>query len=179
MSRLQPVAKDTLDEAGQAVWDRIASARTGVDGPYGVLIHVPGLADCVRALEDYFRFQGSLTDAERELVTLATVRESSARFGWAVHERGGLRHGIDPAVIDTLRNQGELDGLMPRDRMLVEVARSVCRTRSLPAELYGRGIAELGERGLIETVTLVGHYTMIGGILNSFDVEPPEGARTF
>jgi len=50
---------------------------------------------------------------------------------------------------------------------------------SEPARIVRRGIAELGERGLIETVTLVGHYTMIGGILNSFDVEPPEGARTF
>src|SRR5262245_47702765 len=100
MSRLQPITKDSLDAAGQAVWDRIASARSGADGPYGVLIHVPALADCVRALEDYFRFQGSLTDAERELVTLATVREAGAKFGWAVHERGGLRHGISPEVID-------------------------------------------------------------------------------
>ena len=42
----------------QAVWDGIAAVRGGVRGPFGVLMHVPQLADHVRALEHYFRFDG-------------------------------------------------------------------------------------------------------------------------
>jgi len=179
MSRLQPIPRDSLDEAGQAVWDRIASVRNGADGPFGILLRAPGLADCVRALEDYFRFDSTLSGAERELITLATVREGGARFGWAVHERGGLRQGLDPAVIDVLRRQGPLDALAPRDRLLVEVARALSQTRTLTPELYGRALAEVGERTLVEAVALVGHYTLVAGLLNAFDVDPPAAAATF
>jgi hypothetical protein len=59
MSRLPLLNRDDLVPDAQVVWDRIAAVRTGVRGPFGVLIHVPTLADRVAALEDYFRFQCS------------------------------------------------------------------------------------------------------------------------
>lgn len=33
----------------------------------------------------------------------------------------------------------------------------------------------LGERGLVEVVTLAGFYQMISGILNAFEPPPPDG----
>ena len=56
MSRLPVINREALEPDDQAVWDRIAAVRTGVRGPFGVLMHVPALADRVAALEDYFRF---------------------------------------------------------------------------------------------------------------------------
>jgi tRNA-specific 2-thiouridylase len=73
------MSRDALVSDDQAVWDRIAAVRGGVRGPYGVLIHVPPLADRVAALEDYFRFDAALPEADRELVILATARELGAR----------------------------------------------------------------------------------------------------
>ena len=57
MSRLPAINRDALAPDDQAVWDRIAAVRTGVRGPFGVLMHVPALAGRVAALEDYFRFK--------------------------------------------------------------------------------------------------------------------------
>jgi hypothetical protein len=57
----RPPAPDRngLPPLDQAVWDRIAAVRGGVRGPFGVLMHVPQLADRVHALQDYFfRFDG-------------------------------------------------------------------------------------------------------------------------
>jgi 4-carboxymuconolactone decarboxylase len=133
--RLPRVTREELSPESQAVWDRIAANRHGVSGPYGVLIHVPKLADCERATEDYFRFDGAMSDADREIVILA-----------------------------------------PRERLLVELAHSLLRTRSLPQELFDRGLAELGRQQLVELVALVGHYTTIGYIINSFEVPLPEDA---
>jgi 4-carboxymuconolactone decarboxylase len=179
MSRLQDVKRDDLSDEGKEVWDTIAAVRSGVSGPYGVVIRVPELARQVVNSEDYFRFKSTLTAAERELVTLATAREAGARFAWAVHERAGMRDGIDAQTIDAVRRQGPLDSLTPRDRILVEVTRSLCRDHTLPADLYGRALAELGERTLIETVALVGHYSTIGLLLNTFDVAAPAGTPSF
>ena len=173
MSRLPETTRDALAPEGQAVWDRVAAVRTGVRGPYCMLIHVPGLADRVRALEDYFRFDSTLSDADRELVTLVVGHEMGARFGWAIHVPAALKAGLSAETIEALRTDGPLASLSPRERLLVEIARTLLRTRTLPDELFARGLVDLGQRTLVEVVTLAGHYSMIGLILNGFAVPPP------
>jgi 4-carboxymuconolactone decarboxylase len=51
-----------------------------------VLLQAPQLADRVRALKDYFRFDGELPGPDRELVILVTAREIEARYAWARHQ---------------------------------------------------------------------------------------------
>ena len=183
MSRLPAVSRDTLAPEDQAVWDRIAAVRTGVrtggGGPFGVLMHVPALADRVAALEDYFRFNAALPAPDRELVILATAREMGARYPWTRHEARGREVGTRTEAIEAVRVNGSLEALTPRERLLVEIARSLLRTRSLSDELFARGMAELGREQLVETVALTGHYSLIGLIVNGFDVLAPDGSKTF
>jgi 4-carboxymuconolactone decarboxylase len=179
MSRLPLLNRDALAPDDQAVWDRIAAVRTGVRGPFGVLMHVPTLADHVAALEDYFRFNAALPELDRELVIMATAREMGARYPWARHEARGREVGTRTEAIEAVRINGTLEQLTTRERLLVEVVRTLLRTRALPAELYERGLAELGRQQLIETVALAGHYSLIGMVVNAFDVAPPDNSPTF
>jgi 4-carboxymuconolactone decarboxylase len=179
MSRLPAVSRDALDPQAQAVWDRIAAVRGGVRGPFGVLIHVPPLAGRVAALEDYFRFEAALPEVDRELVILAAAREMGARYAWVRHEHRGREAGMRPEAIEVVRALGPLDGLTAREALLVEITRSLLRTRALPDELFARGLAELGERQLVELVALVGHYGLVGFVLNAFAVPPPDDSPTF
>jgi 4-carboxymuconolactone decarboxylase len=179
MSRLPLLSRDALAPDDQAVWDRIAAVRTGVRGPFGVLMHVPTLADRVAALEDYFRFNAVLPALDRELVIMATAREMGARYPWARHEARGREVGTRTEAIEAVRINGALEHLTARERLLVEIVRTLLRTRALPAELYERGLAELGRQQLIETVALAGHYSLIGMVVNAFDVAPPDNSPTF
>ena len=179
MSRLPLLNRDALAPDDQAVWDRIAAVRTGVRGPFGVLMHVPTLADRVAALEDYFRFNAALPERDRELVIMATAREMGARYPWARHEARGREVGTRTEAIEAVRINGALEQLTARERLLVEIVRALLRTRALPAELYERGLAELGRQQLIETVSLAGHYSLIGMVVNAFDVAPPDNSPTF
>jgi 4-carboxymuconolactone decarboxylase len=179
MSRLPEINRDALAPDDQAVWDRIAAVRTGVRGPFGVFMHVPALADRVAALEDYFRFNGALPAAERELVIMVTAREMGARYPWARHEARGREVGTRVEAIEAVRCNGTLEQLTARERLLVEFVRTLLRTRAVPDELYARALAELGRQELIETVALAGHYSLIGLTVNAFDVAPPEKNRTF
>src|SRR4051794_25995956 len=174
MSRLPRVERENLDPDGQAVWDRIAAVRHGVRGPYGMLIHVPPLADRARATEDYFRFDASLPPIDRELVILAVAREFGAPYAWARHEGQARELGVREEVIEALRAQGALDALAPRERLLVEVVQSLLRTHELPEDLFNRGRAELGDARLVEMIGLMGHYCMVGLTLKAFQVPPPE-----
>ncbi len=183
MSRLPAVSREALSPEDQAVWDRIAAVRAGVragaGGPFGILMHVPALADRVAALEDYFRFNAALPAADRELVILATAREMGARYPWTRHEIRARQVGTRTEAIEAVRADGSLEELMPRERLLVEIVRALFRARALSDELFARGLAELGRRQLVETVTLAGHYTLVGLVVNAFDVVPPDGSATF
>ena len=183
MSRLPAITRDALAPEDQAVWDRIAAVRAGVragaGGPFGVLMHVPALADRVAALEDYFRFSAALPPPDRELVILASAREMGARYPWTRHEARGRELGTRAEAIETVRANGPLNALTPRERLLVEVARALLRERRLSDELFVRALAELGRRQLVETVVLTGHYSLVGLVVNGFDVAAPQGSATF
>jgi 4-carboxymuconolactone decarboxylase len=179
MSRLPDINRDALTPDDQAVWDRIAAVRTGVRGPFGVLMHVPALADRVAALEDYFRFNAALPAVDRELVIMATAREMVARYPWARHEARGREVGTRTEAIEAVRRNGTLEQLTARERLLVEIVRTLLRTHALPDALYARALAELGRQQLIETVALAGHYSLIGLTVNAFAVAPPDDSSTF
>ncbi len=106
MSRLPTVDRDTLAPEDQAIWDNIQAVRTGVRGPFGVMIHVPALAGRVANLEDYFRFNAALPAADRELVILATARELGARYPWTRHEARGREVGTRTEAIEAVRANG-------------------------------------------------------------------------
>ncbi len=78
-----------------------------------------------------------------------------------------------------MRTNGDLAGLTPRERLLVQIVQGLLRTRHLSGELYTRGMTELGRQQLLETITLAGHYSLIGLVINGFDVRLPDGTPTF
>jgi 4-carboxymuconolactone decarboxylase len=143
------------------------------------LLHAPKAAERAKALEDYFRSDAALPAQDRELIILATAREMGAHFPWTRHEIRAREVGTRAEAVEAVRANGALDGLTERERLLVEIVRSLVQTRSLPQELFTRGQAELGHRQLVEAVTLTGHYSLIGLVVNAFDVTAPENSRTF
>jgi len=180
MTRLPWLDRAELDPKAQAIWDGIAAVRSPtMRGPFGILMHIPELADRVAHLEDYFRFDAELPADDRELVTLATTREVGARYPWARHEIRAREVGVRPEAIDVLRANGDLDGLTPHEQILAEVVRALLRTHAIPADLYARAEAELGRRKLIEVVTLTGHYGTVGLLVGAFEIPAPEEGPHF
>jgi 4-carboxymuconolactone decarboxylase len=110
---------------------------------------------------------------------MATACEMGARYPWSRHETWGREVGTRTQAIEAVRANGTLEQLTARERLLVEIVRSLLRTHALPDALYARGLAELGRQQLIETVALAGHYSLIGLTVNAFDVAPPDNTQTF
>jgi 4-carboxymuconolactone decarboxylase len=179
MSRIAKANRESLSPEHQKIWDHIHSARKGGGGPYSMLMHVPELAARVAATEDYFRLDSALSDAEREIVILAAARELGAHYPWARHEARARQTGVREVVIETIRAMGDFTGFTPREKLLAEIPLSLMRERTLSDELFARAQRELSRRQLVEAIALVGHYSAIGFIANSFDIEKPEGSRTF
>lgn len=177
--RLPAVKREDLSAENQARWDRIMAGRTGGGGPYSALIHVPLLADLLSAAENYYRKDATLAEIDRELVILATAREFETHYPWTRHEIRGRQAGLREEAIETIRAHGSLEKLTPRERMLVEIVRSLLRQHRLSNEIFTMALVELGPQKFVELVALIGHYSTIGSVANAFDVRPPEGSKTF
>jgi 4-carboxymuconolactone decarboxylase len=173
MSRLPTVKREDLSETDQASWDEIARTHRGsVAGPFSALIHVPPMAARVSELEGYFRFTGQLSPADRELVVCAVTKQHGAAFPYAIHDALARDAGTRVEALGVVAAMGKTEGLLPRETLLIELARTLCRDATLAPEFYAKAVAELGETVLVEAVTLCGHYTMISFVANSFDIQP-------
>ena len=176
MTRIPEPTRDALAPAARAIYDRIAETRGAVQGPYGVLLHHPALADVVGRLGEQLRFRSLLAGADRELAILAAGREHEAAYEWATHEPIALREGARPEAIAVVREGGETARLRPREAVLVDTVRALLRQHRLTAAQFARAEAELGRAELVELVTLAGYYGMLAGILNAYEVDLPPGA---
>jgi len=179
MSRIPHAKRDELSPEQQKIWDHIHAVRTGGGGPYSMLLHVPALAAKVAATEDYFRLDSALSDADREIVILAAARELGAHYPWVRHEARARQVGVRTEVIETLRTQGSRAGFTPREQLLTDIPLSLTREHGLSDELFARAERELTRRQLVEVIGLVGHYSTISFVANTFQIPKPEGSQTF
>jgi alkylhydroperoxidase family enzyme len=140
-------------------------------------MHTPALADRVEHLESYFRTEGELSAADRELIILATVREADARFAWARHEVRAKEAGTRAEAVEVLRAKSPSDKLLQRERTIVDLVRTLLREHAVSDELYTRAMNELGKTQLVEAVVLMGNYSLIGLLINTFAI--PEDSQTF
>jgi 4-carboxymuconolactone decarboxylase len=179
MSRIPRANRDELSVEHQKIWDHIHAARSGGGGPYSMLLHVPPLAGHLAATEDYFRLDSGLPDADREVIILAAARQLGAHYPWTRHEIRAHKANISGEVIEALRANAPLDRFSGRQKLLVELTRTLLRDHRLSDELFARAEKEFGRAQLIEAVGLLGHYFTIGLIVNAFEVQAPQGSKTF
>lgn len=179
MSRIPRAKRDELSPEHQKIWDHIHAVRSGGGGPYSMLLHSPAMAQHFAATEDYFRNHSLLADADREIIILTAAREVDARYAWSRHEIRAHNVGIRPEVIEALREKAPADRFTGKERLLVEFTRTLMHEHTVPEDLFSRIEKEYGHARLVEAVGLLGHYITIGTVIRMFDVNPPEGSKTF
>lgn len=179
MSRLPRASREELSPEHQKIWDNINAVRSGGGGPYSMLLHSPPMAQHFAATEDYFRTSSLLPDSDREIIILAAAREVEAHYAWSRHEVRAHKAGVRTEVIEALRAKVPANEFTGKERLLVEFTRALMHTHTLPEDLFGRMEQEFGRAKFVEAVGLLGHYMTIGTVIRLFEVEPPEGTKTF
>jgi 4-carboxymuconolactone decarboxylase len=99
-----------------------------------------------------------------------------AAYEWVKHEPMAKAAGLSDTVIKALQTGQIPPDLDETQQAALEVAKSALELHSIPAEVQEALAAQVGLRGVIELVVLVGFYRMIAGVIFSFDVPLPENA---
>jgi 4-carboxymuconolactone decarboxylase len=183
VTRLPGVKQTDLDDTGRALWDSITASRgAAVQGPDGTLIGpfnafltAPEVGRRLAELGGILRFETSIDRRLLETAIITTGAHWKAEFEWWAHARMARESGVSDDVIAAIRDGVESPPFERDDERAVHaVARELATTGRLSAATYEGARALLGDRGLVELVSLCGYYTLISFTLNAFEVPLPE-----
>ncbi len=146
---------------------------SGLDAPPGVAgirLHGSGVV---------VRWESPLGRALTELAILTVAREHDQPYEWSLHEMEGLAVGLDPRVIDVVRNRLPLTGLSEKEAVIIQIGREIFRERELSADTYAHAQSVLGKDNLVDIVALMGNYVATGVRLTAFNQHMPPGWKQF
>jgi len=175
MARLEMTPEEArTEEQRAAVAEVVAGVRGRVPAPMIAWLRSPEFARRGQRLGEFLRYQTSLEPRVSELAILVTARHWSSHYEWFAHKREGLKAGMDPEVVDAIAARREPRLRDDTERAVYDVATTMLSTRRVPDALYRRGVAVLGERGMVELVGIVGYYCMVALTLNTFELGLPD-----
>src|SRR5438445_4811294 len=176
--RITPITRrDQVAEEHRAIFDAVAEGRGSVRGPFSILMHSPML--CRRHLDvgSYLRFNSHVKPESRELAIVATAREKDCPYVWAAHAPAARKAGISAATVTAVRDRRDLTSLPAGERDVVDYARQLLRSNRVAQPLFDRLQSQHGVPWLVELTCLIGHYGIVAGILNAFEVAPAPDAE--
>lgn len=182
-NRLPVVTRSTLDALGQALYDKNADdVRTGrslagFQGPNGIVLYSPQLAEHDLKKNDYLRFDSKLGRRVYEICVLVTARELDHQFEWAAHEPAALKAGVEPAIVDVIKGRLPVTTLPRKDAVLIELGREIFAKRPASPAVFAEALQAYGPQALVEAVSTMGHYANIALLLNAFDQQLAPGQR--
>ena len=175
LSRLPALTRDELDAEGRAAWDLVVGdGPRPLTGPAAVSMHSPKVAEVFHHLNQYLRFSGALDARDYEVAVLQAAWEFEQAYEWSAHERAARQFGVPDAVIDTIKYDRPHAGIGGKDELIIDLARALLRDHEVSPELYADVVAEFGQRGMVDLVTIMGDYIMVGLVMTAVDQRLPE-----
>ena len=181
MSRLPLQTRDALAADGREVWDSITASRGAIVadeghliGPFNAWVTAPTIGGRLAELGAALRFESSI---ERRLLEVAIITVGAhwkAEFEWWAHSRMARQHGVSEEAIDAIARHAP-PPLAADERVVHAVARQLVDDGHVDQATYDSARELLGDRGIVELVTLCGYYTLVSFTLNAFDVALPPG----
>ena len=179
MARIPAVTRDAVPEDQRGVFDAFVERRgQGVptSGPFSLVLHIPEMAKRLEDLRTYLRQEPSLPQKLQELAMLTTARELDCLFIWNAHAAAGRSAGLRDDIVDNLRDKVELTGLSPEETTVLNLGREYFRTCRISKSTFDTAQAQLGLRGLMTLVNLMGCYALLAINMNILEMELPAGA---
>lgn len=177
MARVNPIQRDELElEEEREAFDHVVGTRGRVHGPFTMLIRSPELGKLVADLGEYAR---QLRDVPRALQCLAVLNVSrirDCRYEWAAWVNVSREAGVREDVIDALRQGRRPEGMTRQESLVYDLGVELLGpTQRVSQETYDGLIEEFGLRVTVELVAMHGYFLLLTCVLNTFEVDVPEG----
>ncbi len=140
-------------------------------------MHAPDVGFRLAELGRVLRFETSIDRRLLEIAVITVAAHWTAEFEWWAHSRMAREHGVSDSVIAALANGGDPPFEADDERAVYAVAHQLITTGRVDDATYATAHALLGDRAMVELVSLCGYYTLVSFTLNAFAVPLPPGVE--
>ena len=169
-SRLTLPDLAALDAQQRAVYESILSTRGNISGPFLAWMHSPTLASHAEKLGAFCRYQTVFDLVESELLILRVAARFQCLGEQQIHEPIAEKAGLTAENIARIR-EGQMPDLPnARQRLVWQIADELLQANRVSEATYAAGMAQFGERALVELVGIVGYYSLVAMTLNAFEM---------
>ena len=165
--RMPMMTRDAMSDAQRAAADTlIAGPRKAVFGPFIPLLRSPELMGRIGKVGEYLRFESTLDERIRELVTCFVARHVSNQFEWLMHAPLALKAGVAQATLDAIAI-GKRPHALPADEAgVLDFAAELLQHHGVSDATYQETTTLLGEQGVVELSSLIGYFVMVCWVMN-------------
>jgi 4-carboxymuconolactone decarboxylase len=174
--RLKLLSPDEMSADQKQTYDEsIAGKRGKPPPPMMAWLNSPEMARHATRLGGFLRFDTLFPAKLSEIAILVTARHWTSHYEWYAHKRLALAGGMDPEIIDAIRDRRTPTFDDPKGQMIYDISKSLHEGHGVAKALYDEAVKVLTERGIVEIIGLCGYYTMVSMTLNTFEFDLPEG----
>ena len=175
--RMPPLAEDEMTEEQAASVAALVEARGyGPRGPWVPLLRSPEVMTRARAMGDYLRYNTSLEPRLSEFLILLTAREWTQQYEWYAHHDIALEAGISSEIVEAIADGRRPDGMAEDHAVLYALFIELNHTKHVSDGTYARAIEIFGERGVMDTIGVIGYYTLLAMVMNTARTPTPDNA---
>lgn len=175
--RFRPLSYEELNPAQKALADAaLASGRKSFDGPLNINLRSPEMAKLAAPLTDYLRFKSTAIPPNlKQIGIMLTARFWGGQYVWYSHRQQALDAGLDPAFISAMA-AGQRPANMSADEAAVyDFCSELLSRRQVSDANFNNMVERFGERGVVETVGLMGHFHTLTMLFVVDKYPVPEG----
>ncbi len=153
----------------------VVQGATSLGAPFNVLLRSPVLAERMRKVGEYLRFESAIPKRLNEFAILITARTWTAQYEWYAHLRLALKEGLDPLVGEELAQGQRPSKMKPDEEAVYEFCHELHTSHSVSDANYNAVLKLFGEQGVVDLMMVSGYYVMVAMALNVNRSPLPEG----
>lgn len=162
-----------LPPLSDAEWpEAITPLRNGFAGRlnvYRVMAHHPELLRSWADFRNHVVLDTALGLENSEVVILRSGLHLGSAYEWAHHVSRARKLGMEEARL--LAISGDISGLKAQDALLARAVDQLFVHKRILPKTQAALCQSLGREAMLDLMATVAHYSLLGFILNSFDVE--------
>ena len=175
--RMPPIPEDRMTPEQTAAVEEFKAVRNTnrFGGPFVPLLRSPEMMRRARNVGDYVRYRSALPPRLSEFVILLTARHWTQHYEWYAHAPIAEREGLAPAIIEAVADGRRPAEMADDEATLYDFCQELLRTQGVSDPTYARMLSHVGEKGIIDTIGIMGYYQMLAMVMNTARTPLPEG----
>ena len=176
-NRFAPLSYEQLTPAQKAYADKeLAGGRNPSGGPFNIYLRSPEFAELSAPLSNYLRFKAPLDRKLKEIATMLTARYWGGQYVWYSHRQQALDAGLSPAFITAMSKNERPANMSADEATMYDFVTELLQTRQISDANFKAMADKFGERGIVETIATIGHFTGLTMLFVADKYPVPPGA---